>query len=391
MSFQDLGSLEKNGGSGAPMPLRRPRSNPRSSSLSNITPMKKNGSESSTASMSTGSAYGEEDPISTAGAGGTARRGSSNVSGSLSGTVSSLSGSIATYQKLVSDYEVLFRSNSRAYTHERKSKALLDDIRQLESEISRQLNALDAAIGGRSGPFDGGDELARVKVSHSKLARDFDRIKASYDGTMRRRSSSSGYGGGVGSSGDAGGGTWARDEAPLGSAAAHGNDQQVQMVMQREEEYSKQAMQSREEDIQQINQKMNKVNEIYKDLGNLVSSQQDQIDEIEDAVADSNQNAESGLDQLERANRPWFGGRGGGGKDNKNGDGDGDGEAAAGGDGNGEASAEEKSWGDAWTESYAEFQRDMNEIGNDIVAKGRHLQLCFCGAFGGAVVDSTLS
>jgi t-SNARE complex subunit (syntaxin) len=59
-------------------------------------------------------------------------------------------------------------------------------------------------------------------------------------------------------------------------------------------------MQSREEDIQQINQKMNKVNEIYKDLGNLVSSQQDQIDEIEDAVADSNQNAEYGLDQLER-------------------------------------------------------------------------------------------
>jgi hypothetical protein len=56
--------------------------------------MKKNGSESSTASMSTGSAYmyGEEDAISTA------RRGSSNVSGSLSGTVSSLSGSIATYQ-----------------------------------------------------------------------------------------------------------------------------------------------------------------------------------------------------------------------------------------------------------------------------------------------------
>ena len=88
MSFQDLGSLERNGGSGAPMPLRRPRSNTRSSSLSNVSPMKKNGSESSTASMSTGSAYmyGEED------------RGSSNVSGSLSGTVSSLSGSIATYQ-----------------------------------------------------------------------------------------------------------------------------------------------------------------------------------------------------------------------------------------------------------------------------------------------------
>ena len=274
MSFQDLGSLERNGGgSGAPMPLRRPRSNPRSSSLSNVTPMKKNGSESSTASMSTGSAYGDEDPIaSTAGAGGT-RRGSGNVSGSLSGTVSSLSGSIVTYQvsdstqgnvmwqaelsalldevkasnyfsslsssvffldfaiqKLVSDYEVLLRSNSRSYTHERKSKALLDEMHQLESEISRQLNALEAATGGRSGPFDGGEELARVKVSHSKLARDFERIKASHDGNMRR-ASSSGFGGSAGDTGNSS--TWARDEAPLGSAA-HGNDQQAQLVMQRE-------------------------------------------------------------------------------------------------------------------------------------------------------------
>ena len=110
---------------------------------------------------------------------------------------------------------------------------MLGEIRQLESETSRQLNALDAATGGRSGPFDGGEELARVKVSHSKLARDFDRIKASHDETVRR-SSSSRYGGGVDSSGDAGGSsTWARDEAPLGSAA-HGNGQQAQMVMQRE-------------------------------------------------------------------------------------------------------------------------------------------------------------
>ena len=134
----------------------------------------------------------------------------------------------------MSDYEVLLRSNSRGYAHERKLNAMLGEIRQLESETSRQLNALDAATGGRSGPFDGGEELARVKVSHSKLARDFDRIKASHDETVRR-SSSSRYGGGVDSSGDAGGSsTWARDEAPLGSVAAHGNGQQAQMVMQRE-------------------------------------------------------------------------------------------------------------------------------------------------------------
>ena len=133
----------------------------------------------------------------------------------------------------MSDYEVLLKTTSRSFTHERKTKALLDDIRQLESEISRQLNALDSAIGGRSGPFDGGEELARVKVSHTKLSRDFERIKMSRDGIMRR-ASSSGFSGATGSSGDAGGSsTWARDEAPLGSAA-HGTDQQAQVVMQRE-------------------------------------------------------------------------------------------------------------------------------------------------------------
>ena len=86
--------------------------------------MKKNGSESSTASMSTGSAYGDEDPIaSTAGAdaGGT-RRGSGNVSGSLSGTVSSLSGSIVTYQVSDSTQEnVVWQGELSAFLDEVKA------------------------------------------------------------------------------------------------------------------------------------------------------------------------------------------------------------------------------------------------------------------------------
>ena len=64
---------------------------------------------------------------------------------------------------------------------------------------------------------------------------------------------------------------------------------------------------------------------------------------------------------------------------------------SGGGDGNGDAPTEEKTWNDTWAESYAEFQRDMTEIGNDIATKSRHLQLCLCGAFGGAAVDNTLS
>lgn len=135
-----------------------------------------------------------------------------------------------------------------------------------------------------------------------------------------------------------------------------------------------QVMQSRENDIQQINQKMNTVNEIYKDLGSLVAGQQDQVDEIEDAVADSNNNAAYGLDQLERANRPWFGGK------------KAEGDAEATGD---ETAAAEKSWSD----SFKELQTDMEAIGNDIATKSKAnllaAQMLFCGAFGGGVPYSS--
>ena len=128
-------------------------------------------------------------------------------------------------------------------------------------------------------------------------------------------------------------------------------------------------MESRESDIEQINQKMNKVNEIYKDLGNIVGGQQDQIDAIEDTMADSNNKAAHGLEQLERANRPWFGGK-------KT-------------EGHEEAYTAETTWGDSFYDGWQEFQNDMEAIGNDIAAKGRALQMLFCGV-GGVIPDTTI-
>jgi t-SNARE complex subunit (syntaxin) len=64
-------------------------------------------------------------------------------------------------------------------------------------------------------------------------------------------------------------------------------------------------MREREEEIRSINQGMHKVNEIYKDLANIVSSQQEDIDCIETQMEDANANAQSGLRQVEKANEKY--------------------------------------------------------------------------------------
>ena len=279
-------------------------------------------------------------------------------------------------------------------------KVILDGANGASSDVSRKLSDLDSAIRETRGPF-GGDELARAKASHSKLSRDYQRIRSTHDGLLQRSSETangSTDGNAVSSSSGNGSNLWSHDEPPLESPM-HGGDK-AELIMEREvrdssttrlffhlihrylfshggllffmlvslsqEEYSKQVMQSREDDIQQINQKMNKVNEIYKDLGNLVGSQQDQIDEIEDAAADADSRAANGLDQLQRANRPWFGGK----KQPQQ-----------------EAEAAEKSWSDSIMDSMKEMKSDMDAIGNDVAKKSKAsilaAQMMFCGAFGG--------
>ncbi|KAL7519645.1 hypothetical protein ACHAWX_004403 [Stephanocyclus meneghinianus] len=73
-------------------------------------------------------------------------------------------------------------------------------------------------------------------------------------------------------------------------------------VQQREEDYAIQVMREREEELRDINRKIHVVNEIYKDLGEVVDQQQEQIDVIEDKFGMASDNARRGLEQLERAN-----------------------------------------------------------------------------------------
>ena len=78
---------------------------------------------------------------------------------------------------------------------------------------------------------------------------------------------------------------------------------QRRRVQQREDDYAIQVMREREQELRDINRKMHVVNEIYKDLGEIVDRQQEQIDEIEEQVGNATDNTTKGLDQLERANK----------------------------------------------------------------------------------------
>lgn len=80
------------------------------------------------------------------------------------------------------------------------------------------------------------------------------------------------------------------------------DDQHLKLSQQREQDYAIQLMREREQELQDINHKMHVVNEIYKDLGEVVDQQQEQIDTIENQFARTADNTRRGLEQLEKAN-----------------------------------------------------------------------------------------
>jgi len=76
--------------------------------------------------------------------------------------------------------------------------------------------------------------------------------------------------------------------------------ERLQMQL-RDDRIVEEIMREREEEVRNINKGMHQVNEIYKDLANIVSYQQDQIDEVEVSMEHANKTAESGLKQIEKA------------------------------------------------------------------------------------------
>lgn len=78
-------------------------------------------------------------------------------------------------------------------------------------------------------------------------------------------------------------------------------EEQQRQAVEREEEYNVQFIQEREEDIKDINKKVNQVNEIYSDLAGLIDGQQDLIEKIDVNIEDSHAHTKAGFDNYEEA------------------------------------------------------------------------------------------
>lgn len=71
----------------------------------------------------------------------------------------------------------------------------------------------------------------------------------------------------------------------------------------REEDYNVRVMQEREEEILEINHKMHTVNEIYKDLADIIDEQQDLIDNVDNSIELANADVKEGTANVNEARR----------------------------------------------------------------------------------------
>jgi len=78
-----------------------------------------------------------------------------------------------------------------------------------------------------------------------------------------------------------------------------------QQLLLQQDRLQEEIMREREEEIRKINKGMHQVNQIYKDLAHIVGEQQEDVDQIEDKMEESKTAAQSGLEQIHKANQSY--------------------------------------------------------------------------------------
>jgi len=172
---------------------------------------------------------------------------------------------------------------------QKQLKVQIDVIRQLGTKIETNLKELEQKL--QSMPRA---EAAENRATHIKLTRDYHWVETKYKNVQLEAKQS-----------------MQRKEMQMRLQAEENGRRQegveaenhrLQMQMQlQDDRVTEEIMKEREEEVRKINHGMHQVNEIYKDLANIVSYQQDQVDEVEVHMENANKNAESGLKQLEKA------------------------------------------------------------------------------------------
>jgi hypothetical protein len=176
---------------------------------------------------------------------------------------------------------------------------------RLEQQVGAQLRGADAAPSSSSSSSSSSlskAEKDRLRAEANKMGKDAARLRARFDNAVRhlqgrvreadlraRREEAALSGALASAAGNAGAG---------GVSAGGGSTRQQQLL---HEDLDEGLLREREEELLQINQSVVKVNEIFRDLGELVARQQEDIDGIEQNVERSHAAARSGLEQVEKA------------------------------------------------------------------------------------------
>jgi len=172
---------------------------------------------------------------------------------------------------------------------QKQFKVQLDVIHQLGNKIETKLQQQEQSLHSMSRT-----EASRNRATHIKLTRDYHWVQTKFKNLqLEARQIRSNI--------------EARRRAELQDRERREfvegideDNQRLQMQLQ-DDRVTEEIMREREEEVRKINQGMHQVNEIYKDLANIVSYQQDQVDEVETHMEKANKNAESGLKQIEKA------------------------------------------------------------------------------------------
>mmetsp|Transcript_15684 Transcript_15684/g.23547 ORF Transcript_15684/g.23547 Transcript_15684/m.23547 type:complete len:306 (+) Transcript_15684:299-1216(+) len=228
----------------------------------------------------------------------------SNSNGEGSNEYSSISQAILQYQQNVGILSNIIQSIGTTNTGTAQETQLLtqqynlqtDVIQQLSSKIQLQLEQIEKQNNSTNANNSNrnSSQLQQHRATHLKLTRDYKWVETKYKNVQmdaKRR--------------------WdamrmeqrrilEEQERKNFEEGLDHDTERLQMQL-RDDRIVEEIMREREEEVRNINKGMHQVNEIYKDLANIVSYQQDQIDEVEVSMEHANKTAESGLKQIEKA------------------------------------------------------------------------------------------
>ena len=192
-----------------------------------------------------------------------------------------LSEDIIQFQKMVRELEtVTAASFIQTPESQWKTRILVSSAQDASRDIPKKLLSASST------------QTATNKAAFSKLQRDFGRIDEKFRVLL--------------------GAYHQKQRAEIAMLSAEPDSfqskQQKQVGRQhQEEDFFDRKMREREQEINQINQKMHRVNQIYSELGKLVNDQQEKIDVVSDHIGYSRAGAQCGLERLQNNRKPMFG------------------------------------------------------------------------------------